>query len=106
MTGTELGARRRRWDGGEEMGRREAGRGGMRRKKAWVVEVERRTRGVTEPPDGPAPRQELTTAFVTKFGQETLKSSFSRRGRKSRMAWENFCFLETLVCKIDPSFWN
>lgn len=87
MTGAEHRARRRRWDGREELGRREAGRGGMRRgKKAWVVEVERRTRGVTEPPDGPAPRQELTTAFVTKFGQETLKSSFSRRGRKSRMA--------------------
>lgn len=59
------------------MGRREAGRGGMRRgKKAWVVEMERRTRVVPEPPDGPAPKQEQTTAFITKFGQETLSSSF------------------------------
>lgn len=68
LTDAEHGARRRRWDGREELGRREAGRGGMRRgKKAWVVEVEQRTRGVTEPPDGPAPRQELTTAFVNKI---------------------------------------
>ena len=82
--------------GGAEVGRGEVRRGGRRRgKRAWVAGAERRSREVAEPPDGPALKEEIATPFLTKFGQATLDIPFSRRGRKSKMAWENFCFLET-----------
>ena len=75
----------------------------MRRgKKAWVVEMERRTRVVPEPPDGPAPKQELTTAFVTKFGQETLSSSFLEKRTEEQNGLGELLLFGNLYVKQIP----
>lgn len=54
--------------GGAEVGRREVGRGGRRRgKRAWVAGLERRSREVAEPPDGPALKEEIATPGNSRY---------------------------------------
>ena len=68
----------------------------------WAV---LRTLEVAQLPDDHALEQELATLFLTKFCHETPYPILSR-GPKSKVAWEDFCFLETFACELDPSSWS